>query len=147
MEFVQRVIIYAATRGAGELSIPFVISTSILLLSLGSALLPFGFISLEPVLSLLTSPENESRVGAFHDGIAHIVPVNDLSWNGLRSHRRHGLPVRSSARSPALMAPVFAFGPSLCAGTGFVLAAGAFLVSSFERSIVPSGLSSMLVYT
>lgn len=71
---------YAATGGAGELSMPFVISTSTLLRSLGRALLPFGFRSLEPVVSLLTSPEKvESREGAFHDDMPHTVPVNDLS--------------------------------------------------------------------
>ena len=52
--------VYAAICGAGELSIiPLASSTSMLLRSLGSALLPFGFMSLEPVLSLLTSPEKE----------------------------------------------------------------------------------------
>ena len=100
--------------------------------------------SLEPVLSLLTSPENpEPRAGAFHDGIAHMLPVKDLRWSALRSHFRHGLPLRSSARRPALMAPVFAFGPSLWFGTGFGATMGPFF-ESFVRSMVPSALDIML---
>ena len=84
-------------------------------------------------------------MGAFHDGMPHIAPVKDFNCIGLRSQRRQGLPERSRARRPALMAPVFAFGPSLCVETGLVPAAGpGFLVplplSSWERSMVPSGL-------
>jgi hypothetical protein len=110
-------------------------STPLLLRSLGSALLPLGLLSLEPVVSLLTSPdEAEGGIGAFQDGIFHIMPVKDLMWMPLRSHLRQGLPLRSRARKPALMAPVFALGPSLWAGTGL-----AALVSP-ERSMVPSGL-------
>ena len=54
----------------------------------------------------------------------------------LALHLRHGLPLRSRARRPALMAPVLALGPSLWAGMGLA----AFW--SFERSMVPSGLES-----
>ncbi len=119
---------------------PFVMVTSpslpLLLCSLCKALLPLGLRSLEPVVSLFTSPEKfESRVGAFQEGIPHIMPVNDLSWMPLRSQRRHGLPVRSSARRPALIAPVLAFGPSLCAGIG-----AAVVGRPVARSIVPSAL-------
>lgn len=75
---------YAAIGGAGELSIAFIAmgsppSTPLLLRSLGIALLPTGLLSLEPVVSLLTSPENaESRNGAFQESIPHIMPVKDL---------------------------------------------------------------------
>lgn len=61
---------------------PVVVSpTWLWLLSLAMALLSLtGLTSLEPVLSLLTSPEKPwSRGGAFQDGIDHTVPVNDLS--------------------------------------------------------------------
>ena len=137
---------YVVTNGAGELSMPFVISTSTLLVrSLGSALLPFGFMSLDPVVSLLTSPEKESRFGASQVDIAHCVPVKDLITSGLCPQRRHGLPERSSARRPALMAPVLAFGPSLCAGIGFAPGTGVFFAPSCERSMVPSALLKVLV--
>ena len=137
---------HAVTNGAGELSIPFVISTSTLLVrSLGSALLPFGFVLLDPVVSLLTSPEKESRLGASQVDIAHCAPVNDLITSGLCPQRRHGLPERSSARRPALMAPVLAFGPSLCADIGLAPGTGVFFAPSCERSIVPSALLKMLV--
>lgn len=36
----------------------------------------------------------------------------------LFAHLRQGVPVRSSARSPALITPWLAFGPSLWVGTG-----------------------------
>ncbi len=76
--------IYAATGGAGELSIPFIATGSLpsmplVLRSEGRALLPIGLTSLEPVESVLTSLENaEDLVGAFQDGISHIIPVKDL---------------------------------------------------------------------
>ena len=114
----------------------------LLLCSLGRALLPTGLASLELLESLLTSPAKvRSLVGAFQDGMPHIMPVNDLIWSPLRSHFRQGLPLRSSARRPALMAPVLALGPSLCAGTGLTV-----LVLSPERSMVPSGLKKRLAY-
>lgn len=53
-------------------------------------------------------------LGALQVGIPQTTPVKLFSWNGLRSHLRHGLPVRSRARRPALIAPWLAFGPSLC---------------------------------
>lgn len=40
-----------------------------------------------------------------------------FTQNPLLAHFRQGLPVRSRARSPALIAPWFAFGPSLCVAT------------------------------
>ena len=73
--------------GAGQLSIPFITmgsppSTPLLLRSLGSALLPLGLFSLEPVVSLLTSPEEaEGGIGAFQVGMFHIMPVKDFQIN------------------------------------------------------------------
>jgi hypothetical protein len=105
-----------------------------------TALLSCGM-SLEPVLSLLTSPAKPvSRVGAFQRGMPQRVPVKDLIWRGLRSHLRHGLPVRSKARKFALMLPVLALGPRRCVETGLGPAKGPFLAGSWERSMVPSGL-------
>lgn len=71
--------------GAGELSIPVImvvspLSPPWLSLSLGKALLPGGFISLE--LSLLTSPLASTpllRLGAFQEDMPHTQPVKDLS--------------------------------------------------------------------
>lgn len=142
----------AALGGAGELSRPFInvdspLSMPLLLRSLATALLSFGFRSLEPVVSLLTSPAKlESRIGAFHDDMPHVMPVNDLICNGLRFHLRHGLPVRSSARRLALMLPVFALGPSLWVDTGLGPAKGPFLVPSVVRSMVPSALVVWLAH-
>ena len=139
-------IIQVAIGGAGELSSPFVRtvsppSTPLLLCSLGSALLLPIFTSLEPVLSLLTSPANdESRVGAFHEDMFQAMPVKELICRPLRSHFRHGLPERSRARRPALIAPVLAFGPSRWVETGLGPAMGPFLMDSTVRSMVPSGL-------
>lgn len=104
-----------------------------LLLSLATALLSLTSL-LPPVESDLTSPGNS---GARQLGMFQTVPVKDLSCRPLRSHFRQGLPLRSSARRPALMAPVLALGPSLWAGTPVPLAA---LALSPEWSIVPSGL-------
>jgi hypothetical protein len=53
--------------------------------------------------------------GAVHRGISHTTPVNVLSVKPPLFHLRQGLPDRSSARRPALMAPWLALGPSLCA--------------------------------
>lgn len=137
----------AIGAGAGELSIPSIglaspFPTPLLLCSLATALLSFGLRSLEPVVSLLTSPEKPlSRVGAFHELVPQIAPVNDLMVSPLRSHRRQGLPVRSSARRLALMLPVLALGPSRWAGTGLL----GLVPLSWERSMVPSGLGSVSV--
>jgi len=86
-----------------------------------------SLISLE--LSLLTSPLNVelSLVGVDHDPTDHPIPVKLFNWKPLRSHLRHGLPVRSKARRPALIAPVLAFGPSLCVLMGAGPAKGPFL--------------------
>lgn len=141
----------AATGGAGELSNPPILtspsaSTSptppLTLLSLPTALLPptASLFSLE--LSLFVSPFASSPgvlFGVFHELIFHVIPVKLLSWRPFFSHRRQGFPERSSARKPALMAPVFAFGPSLCGGIGAGPAVMG-LPESAERSIEPSGL-------
>jgi hypothetical protein len=55
--------------------------------------------------------------GAVHRGISQTTPVKLLSVKPPLVHFRHGLPDRSSARSPALMAPWLALGPSLCAAS------------------------------
>ncbi len=54
------------------------------------------------------------RGGAVQRGISQRVPVKLFSLKPPLAHRRQGLPERSRARRPALIAPVFAFGPSLC---------------------------------
>lgn len=50
--------------------------------------------------------------GAVQRGISHSTPVKVLRRKPPRFHLRQGLPERSRARSPALMAPWFALGPS-----------------------------------
>lgn len=136
--------------GAGELSSPFAspMTTSLSrsatpdwLLSLATAELSGILTSLE--LSLFTSPLASTPlvlVGAFQEVIFQTVPVKDLSCRPLRSHLRHGLPVRSSWRSFSLMAPVLALGPRRGAAP-----TGLLVVGSVERSIVPSGLRFMLL--
>lgn len=105
-----------------------------LLFSLGTALLPLavsvpgawsvGLVSLSPLRITETWPSVESSdldiLGVRQDGSCHIMPVKLRSCRGLRSHLRHAAPVRSSARRPALMAPVLAFGPRRCAAGIFV---------------------------
>lgn len=63
--------------------------------------------SLDPVESLLTSSGNEAILGgAFHVGKSKTTPVKLLILKPFFSHLRHlNLPVRSSARRFALMAP------------------------------------------
>jgi hypothetical protein len=53
--------------------------------------------------------------GAVHRGISQTTPVKLLSVKPPFCHLRHGLPERSSARRPALIAPWLALGPSLWA--------------------------------
>lgn len=50
--------------------------------------------------------------GATHRLICHCTPVKVLSWKLPLVHLRQGLPLRSRARNPALIAPWLAFGPS-----------------------------------
>lgn len=56
---------------------------------------------------------DESTKGAPQVGTDHWTPVKDFKRKVDFSQRLHGLPVRSKARRPALMAPWFALGPSL----------------------------------
>lgn len=72
--------------------------------------------------------------GAVQRGISHWTPVNVLSVKPPLAHFRHGLPDRSKARSPALMAPWLALGPSLWAARPFR-----------PPSMVPSSLLSWSV--
>jgi hypothetical protein len=51
--------------------------------------------------------------GATQRGISHKTPVNDFNLKPPLVHLRQGVPDRSRARRPALMAPWFALGPSL----------------------------------
>lgn len=51
--------------------------------------------------------------GAVQRGISHTTPVKLLTRKPPLAHLRQGAPDRSSARSPALIAPWLAFGPSL----------------------------------
>lgn len=125
------------------------VSVPLLLLSDGTALLSILIlVSLEPELSLLTSPEKESSLGgAAHDPRLHVMPVILLSVNPFRSHLLQGLPDLSRARRPALMAPVLALGPSLWAVMGATPPKGPFFTDgSAERSMVPSALSLLSVH-
>lgn len=124
------------------------VASPLLLRSLGTGLLSIRpLMSPEAELSLLTSPlkVEASLCGVAQDPTAHETPVKLLSEKPFRSHLRHGLPVLSRARKPALIAPVLAFGPSLwpLAGVG---PAGPFFVGSVVRSMVPSALLNVLVY-
>lgn len=109
-----------------------------LLFSLGAALpVWLALLSLSPFSTIpsLASPLGLSDfcgLGARQVGSSQTTPVKLFNWNGLRSHRRHGVPLRSRARRPALMAPWLALGPSLCV-------VGASLVVS----TVPSSLKSI----
>lgn len=113
----------------------------LLLLALGPSR-PFSLFSLPLLLSTEGAPESslpDSGVffgGAVHRGTSQTTPVKLLSVKPPRAHLRHGLPDLSSARRPALMAPWFALGPSLCAPAARLAA---------EWSIVPSSLWSLLV--
>jgi len=106
-----------------------------LLFSLG-IMLPsrLALLSLSPVSRAPSLPSG-SRSSFFGLGVRQMgtrqnIPVKLFSSNGFRCHFRQGAPVRSSARRPALMAPWFALGPSLC-GAGM----------SLLWSAVPSSLS------
>lgn len=56
-------------------------------------------------------------LGALHEGTSQITPVKVFTEKPDLVHFLQGVPVRSRARSPALIAPWFAFGPSLWVGT------------------------------
>ena len=111
--------------GAGELSAAKLgvprISTSapLLLASLLTWLLSslFSLLLLPSGVGMDPSADDSGRGfgGAVHRGISQTTPVKDLTLKPPLSHLRQGLPDRSSARRPALMAPWLALGPSLCA--------------------------------
>lgn len=94
-------------------------SPPLLLFSLMALLSSLTLVSLEPAESLFTSSEKAAaRLGARQVAMDHCTPVKLLIWKPRFSHRLHGLPVRSRARRPALMAPWLAFGPSFGTGAG-----------------------------
>ncbi len=108
--------------GAGdETRLLLVMSTS------AAPLLLFSLFSLSiwllSLFSLLLSPEEDPAEspsifcfgGAVHRGISQTTPVKLFSVKLPFDHLRHGLPVRSRARRPALIAPWLALGPSLWA--------------------------------
>ena len=110
-------------EGAGEdaiwlTAVLFAISTS------GPLLLFWLSTWLLSLFSLLLSPDAEPSPdvpsaaifgGAFHRGISQMTPVKLLTVKPPFCHLRHGLPLRSSARKPAFIAPWLALGPSLWA--------------------------------
>lgn len=96
-----------------------------LLFSLGTALLPLtvsvpgaaspALVSLSPLsraAALVSSDSGLVNLWLCQAGSCQRTPVKLLRRRGCRSHLRQGAPVRSKARSPALMAPVLALGPS-----------------------------------
>lgn len=79
------------------------------LVSLFSLLLPSAETGPE------SSADNSGNVfgGAVQRGISQTTPVKLLSRKEPLAHFRQGLPDRSRARRPALIAPWLALGPSL----------------------------------
>ena len=70
------------------------------------------------VSSVLETPFSSGVIvvaltGRAHVGIAHCTPVKDLSVKPAFCQRLQGAPLRSSARSLSLIAPMLALGPSL----------------------------------
>lgn len=138
---VYAVIAIAGAGDCAELGGSDVRSASpALLFSLGTALLNgFALLSLSPLTTAATpfasSPLDSTVCCGFwvcQLDRPQTTPVKLFSWNGLRSHLRHGVPLRSSARRPALMAPWLALGPSLWLGG-----------MSFDVSSALSSLQSM----
>ena len=131
---IQAVIAMAGEEGSTRCELGVTSPSPELLFSLGTALLPLAvsvpgawsavFVSLSPLCRAATFPLTASPdlgiPGVRQDGSCHKMPVKLRSCRGLRSHLRHAAPVRSSARRPALMAPVLAFGPRRCAAGTFV---------------------------
>lgn len=113
-----------------------------LLFSLGTPLaLLLALLSLSPVSTVVATSLASAfssvflGLGARQVGICQTTPVKLFSWKGLRSHLRQGVPVRSRARRPALMAPWLALGPSLCA-----------VGTTLLWSMLPSSLFSSVSY-
>jgi hypothetical protein len=130
--------------GGGEL---LALLLALLLSSMLAPPLLFSLFSLAiwllSLFSLLLPPDAESPEvpsalifgGAVQHGISQTTPVKLLSVKLPFCHLRQGLPDRSSARRPALIAPWLALGPSLWAAVALA-ARGAVL----EWSIEPSSL-------
>lgn len=103
----------AGAMAGGELT-RLVASTSMALVLFSLSIWLFS------LFSLLLSPVDEPSVlgltvtlgGALHLGISIGMPVNVLIMKERFSHLRQGLPERSRARKPALIAPWLALGPS-----------------------------------
>lgn len=74
------------------------------LLSLPMLLLLFSLLWLFDVPCSLSEPK-ALLLGVRQVGSSQTLPVNDLTRKPVLSHFLHGLPVRSRARSPALMIP------------------------------------------
>lgn len=96
--------------GAGELGLILVVlptsrSPALLLFSLSSWLLSLFSLLLSPEADSSHSPLILTFGGADHRGISHSLPVKVLILNELFCHFRQGVPERSSALSPALIAP------------------------------------------
>ena len=99
-----------AIPGAGELTARLISATPFRLLSLPTLLLlwfaMFSLFDVGVVLWPFTPfASSVSFFGALQEGICHTMPVKLLTAKPCLAHFRHGLPVRSRARSPALMAP------------------------------------------
>jgi hypothetical protein len=132
----------ATVCGAGELAmLTLAISMSpvtLALFSLGTAVLSlFSLLLASPSCSASGLPATLDLVGAFHRGISHMAPVKLLMLKPVFCHLRQGVPDRSRARRPALIAPWFALGPSLWAVNPLML----FGVPL--GSMVPSSLRSV----
>ena len=93
-----------AIAGAGELAGLEGLTAGLLSLPILLLLLPLLWLLGVPC-PLSASEPKAFGPGDFQDGISQILPVNDLTRNPVFSHFRHGLPVRSRARNPALIAP------------------------------------------
>ena len=91
-----------ARAGAGELAPTEGLTAG--LLSLPTLLLLFSLLWLLEVPCSLSEPK-AFGFGVRHEGISQTLPVNDLILKPVLSHFLQTLPVRSRARSPALIAP------------------------------------------
>ena len=109
----------SATARAGELVMqlsPALLFSLPPLLLLLLALL--GLSESAELLDMSTSPWIAFAFGARHAGSSQTTPVKVLRRKPDFAHFLHGLPVLSRARSPALIAPWLALGPSLWVGPG-----------------------------
>lgn len=87
--------------------------------------------------------DSEGLGGAVQRGISQTTPVKVLRVKPPLAHRRQGLPLRSRARRPALMAPWLALGPSLCAPAArFAAFVWSMVPSSLRRQLAPVDLKT-----